>query len=234
MIYSYRKTKIYLLINQDIFDTLENLVVKHNRECYSKKESLKMDALVLYISLIEKQSLQYKDRLIKGFIPLYAKYLEDYQKNYKMHIEFLEKYNFIKRSFYKVGESSFGYKIIFETTNTNYSYYEPISFSFRKKIKKLNNRDINNKTKHLTKWLNSEHINFDYNKAIESIRLSKLSFNKKKHRLYCAEYLKAQNWSFSRKGKDNRLHTILTSLPKDLKQFITVNKRILDTILKSV
>ncbi|HIB46879.1 MAG TPA: hypothetical protein EYN07_02370 [Flavobacteriaceae bacterium] len=80
------------------------------------------------------------------------------------------------------------------------------------------------KTEHLTKWLKQSFFEMDKESAMDYI---KKHYSKKNmpHKFRTRELavleFEEKIDQYSREGKDDRLHTYLTSLPRDLKQFIT-------------
>ncbi len=86
------------------------------------------------------------------------------------------------------------------------------------------------KTEHLTKWLNSSGFSMDVDSALEYVNntYSKVDDSAKKmKRLMAINQFKNLNSKYSRDGKDDRLHSYFTTLPSDLKQFITYEGHIL-------
>ena len=83
------------------------------------------------------------------------------------------------------------------------------------------------KTEHLTKWLNQSGFTMDKEKAVEYIN-SKYSMKsdepKRFKRQLAIRDFESSIDVYSRCGKDDRLHTYFTTLPSDLKQFVTCNR----------
>jgi hypothetical protein len=93
------------------------------------------------------------------------------------------------------------------------------------------NRIIGN----LTNWLNSDKFEFDEASAIEFVN-SKYNgeSGRKDKRLFHIKNFQASLQTYSMEGKDGRLHSGFTSLPADLKQFVTFEgKKLKEADIKS-
>lgn len=80
------------------------------------------------------------------------------------------------------------------------------------------------KTKHLTRWLTKEGFSIDKASAIDYVKKNYSNRGdelKYRHRQLAILEFEESIHRYSRDGKDDRLHTYFTSLPSDLKQFIT-------------
>jgi len=239
MKYIYNEKPIFLLIDNFLFEALEGLIEKNNQLHPKGKFKLKMDFAVYILDTISRKSTQKKSKYVR----LKAKYLKDLQGNYNFYIDFLLQSKLLKRLPYNVNTSKcFGYRIIYPKPNLparkrRFIKYEPLSFTFKKKLAKhFDNRKstADKSTGHLTKWLNSDFISLDYDSAIDYIHNSKLTNNQLYHRRYLCEILKEDIWYYSREGKDNRLHSNLTSFPWDLKPFLSNKvKKLISQDLKS-
>jgi len=228
MKYIYKKQPIFLLIDNLLFHTLEGLIEKNNQIHTKGKFKLKLDFAVYLLDLISRKSAQKKSKYVR----IKAEYLKDLQWNYNYYIDFLLRVKLLTRIPYsKDGGNCYGYKIvcpkpILTSKKRRNKKYEPLSFTFRKKLQKhFDSRKIkaDKTTGHLTKWLNSDNISFDYESAIEYIHSVPLNNNQLYQRRYLCEMLREGIWYYSRQGKDNRLHSNITTLPWDLKPFISNN-----------
>ncbi len=78
------------------------------------------------------------------------------------------------------------------------------------------------KTEHLTKWLNNSGFSMNIDSAEEYIndKYGNDSAMKMKRQIAINEFKHLSN-KYSREGKDDRLHSYFTTLPSDLKQFVT-------------
>ena len=88
-------------------------------------------------------------------------------------------------------------------------------------------------TDHLTKWLDPNRFEVDYEEAMSmiSMKYPETKDNQKSNqRIRCIESINNGRWGYSREGKDNRLHSILTCLSKDLRKYIKYDGRNLISI----
>jgi hypothetical protein len=230
-------------INAQLFDALEQFINRYNMNFADEPEhKLNMDYSVYLIYLITRNCFIYYDDLVDGFIPLKSEYLNPMcNKNHKYYVEVLTKYGFIRRNeFYIVGEKCFGYKVVFfDSDNKRYSDQVKDLFTFHsyeflsktsiikrevtdKTLKRK--RTADRKCPHLTKWLNSESIQIDAAGAYKWIdQQEDLNFNQKYQYACAIRNLEVGNWYYSREGDDNRLHSNLTNLSANLRQFLTSN-----------
>ncbi len=101
------------------------------------------------------------------------------------------------------------------------------------------------KTEHLTKWLNSSGFSMNIDSASKYAdkeyittkdleKKKKGRITKKMKRLIAINEFKSLSSKYSREGKDDRLHSYFTSLPSDLKQFVTYEgQRLKEADIKS-
>lgn len=234
-----RKTAVYLFIEQALFDRVEKLVTAYNKQQVVSNAKLKMDFMVYVLDLITK----YKARDKKEYVHLNAKLLEKIRKDYNHHMNFLVLEGVLSRKRYsKKKGKSYSYKVNYVESKNSVQravkVYDPLNFNFRKKLFATTNKrkDVaDKKTRHLTKWLNGGYVTIDYDAALTYINTSEmLSDEQKISRRYQLEALKMGQWFYSRDGKDNRLHSNLTSLPKDLKPYLLHNgNKLISLDLKS-
>ncbi|WP_367755817.1 hypothetical protein AB3G33_02920 [Flavobacterium sp. WC2421] len=121
-----------------------------------------------------------------------------------------------------------------------------------KQVVKQNQKRINQrkgvaqyKTEHLTKWLNSSGFSLDivsaskyvdkkYSTTNDLAKKKKRRITKKIKRLIAINEFKSLNSKYFRDGKDDRLHSYFTSLPSDLKRFVTYEgQRLKEADIKS-
>jgi hypothetical protein len=229
-------------INTQLFDALEQFINRYNMNFAEEPEyKLNMDYSVYLMYLITRNSFINYDDLMDGYIPLKADYLNRLsKKKHKYHVKVLSKNGFIERSSYMVGKRSFGYKItFFDSDNKRYNDKIKNAFTFhsyeflsktsiiKREVtdKVLKRKGIaDRKCPHLTKWLNSESIQIDAAGAYKWIdQQESLNFNQKYQYACAVRNLEVGNWYYSREGDDNRLHSNLTNLSANLRQFLTSN-----------
>ncbi|WP_417371467.1 hypothetical protein [Gelidibacter japonicus] len=239
-----KKKEYYFFIEEQMFTRLEKLVEENNKIHTKGKYKLKLDVAVFFIDYIQMQTIKRKDKLENGYVRLKAKYLSEYHKNYATYINFLIKEDFIKRIPYDlIKKKCHGFKIILPMSEKgikrNIMKYSPLDFTFNKKVMgnphylKAKKR-ADRKCSHLTKWLNSESISFNYEGALEYIHSLDINDNKLFKKRYCIEAFKEGQIHYSRSGKDDRLHSNLTNMPSDLRRFVShKNENLISLDLKS-
>ncbi|MCT4629600.1 hypothetical protein [Winogradskyella sp.] len=214
----------YFLINKELYKKLKFQVHANNTIHQKGKYHIKLDIAAYFIHLICHKSLQRKDKLKNGYVNLKAEYLKKYHANYTVYFKFLEKIELVESTrSYRPKHYSKGYRIKHELDCSDFDCYEVKDFSFRKKLTKLNLKRMQTADKttyHLTKWLNIDHLSIDYDNAIQYLKNYKGLPKQKQIRKFAVEIIRTGLIDYSREGRDNRLHSILTHLPKDMRKFI--------------
>lgn len=96
----------------------------------------------------------------------------------------------------------------------------------KKKIRKDNGEKklrADKTTGHLTKWLSPDYLKIDYENALLYINSTKMTDSKRYIRRFLIETIANGNFYYQRQGKDNRLHSVITNFPKDLRTFLMFN-----------
>lgn len=223
------KEKNYIfLIEESIYRRLTYEVNLNNKIYSGGKHHLKLDVILFFINLITYRETKVKDKSQYGYVPLKAEYLKKYHYQYKIYFDFLELHQFIKVKTYSIQmKKCKQYKIIKPKVFGKFIRYSPQDFVVRKKLgNEIENKVIKaeDSTNHLTKWLNPEYLKIDYSHAVSYLETIKMSDSKKYMRRYIIEMIYVGKLNFQREGKDNRLHTTLTNLPKDLRPYLRYNK----------
>ncbi len=213
----------YFLLEESIFNRLKTLGWEkgiHRYEDYN----LKFDVICFFVNLISYRSAMSHKISEDGYVQLNAQILKKYHSKYKTYLDFLEKHEFIKVRTYSILKSrSKGYKLILAEKPLKIIRYVPEDFIIRKKLSqdKLNKKGNADKTTgHLTKWLASGHLNIQYEESLKFLEETKMLDSKKYSRRYLIEMLHHNIIYYQRQGKDNRLHSILSNCPKDLRNYI--------------
>ncbi len=235
----YKSTLIH--IEQELFDHLEQTIYKHNLH-YAEDDDNKImvDKAVFLIDYIRYQKCYRKDKVVNGYIRLHSKFLNVYlQKELKKYKTFLERHNYIKTTPYNTEKSiSIGYRISFydKTGYKNivkkaYHVYEFINMTYEKHLHNTiekqaqierRKKSAERKTKHLTKWLNEDNIQIDWEAAFRWIDSnSELKVEQKESYSYSVNRIRFKNWYYVRSPRDNRLHSNLTNLPSDLRKYLS-------------
>tara|TARA_R110000744_G_scaffold114988_1_gene215062 strand:- start:18081 stop:19592 length:1512 start_codon:yes stop_codon:yes gene_type:complete len=237
----YKNT--YITLESSLFRDLESNINKFNLH-FSKNDRNKvmMDKAVFMIDFIRHQKIIRKDDITtNGYIRIPSKFLNIYlQKELRKYKEFLARYGYIKTIPYdKEHSKSYGYKdCFFEEKNQKieieeYIDYEFLSITYEKFLSKSleqyarieqKKTAAERTTKHLTKWLNGESIQADWQAAFKYIEECKsLSLDQKKQYSYSISRIRFNQWYYIRSTNDNRLHSNLTNLPATLRKFLAHN-----------
>ncbi len=223
-----RKTPRYLLIEEETFKTLKTLIKENNKIHRKGKKHLKLDIAVFFIHYISYMCLKRKDSLEHGYVPLMASILKKQHSNSNNYLNFLFDNGFIDKTGYSAKKNKARrFKVLHPTSKTTnrrkFIKYKPSDYCFNKNLNKdyaKKSKKANNSCPHLTKWLSSENLVVEYGKALDYIHSMKEVESKKISRIFAIEMLKNEIIHYQRNGKDNRLHSNLTNLPKDLRRFV--------------
>lgn len=227
-------------MNQELFNALETAITRHNKH-YTPDDDNKimMDKAVFLLDQISYQkSIRKDDVCPNGYIRIPSLFLNTYlQKELKKYKTFLTQNQFIKVKPYSQNQS-YGYKICYfdrlekETTKKGeYHLYEFISKTYQdfllRSAAKHDNIEhkktvADRNTKHLTKWINEQNIQIDWQAAFRYINTNTtLSTEQKEQYSYSLNRIRFHQWYYSRSAKDNRLHSNLTNLPSELRKFLS-------------
>ena len=225
------KKKIGVWLPNKLFQALKREINVYNQSTDGDKLNLAKASYIMNLLYYIPSSLneKYED----GWVPICGEVLNNI-KGYKRYINFLQDEDFLdKRCIpysteyktckkYRLGEAYRKHVLGFHWIEDN-SYF--IKKTNELKISRMKTAD--DKCPHLTKWFNPELLSIDSNGALKYTRdiyKKDSEINKKKNkRIYSIKSIENECWSYSRKGLDNRLHSIFTSLPKDLRKFIKYN-----------
>ncbi|AVR44791.1 hypothetical protein C7S20_05645 [Christiangramia fulva] len=232
------QTTYYFFLPQEIFEGLKRFGWANGTHTFQKKK-LKFDVICFFIHLISYRSSISRKISKYGYVRLQAKLLKKYHHEYKIYLEFLEKHRFIKTQPYSIKKHrAKGYKLNHPKKSQKIIRYIPEDFVIRKKLShdKLEKRSKADKTTgHLTQWLTSEHLSVHYNEGLNYLQDVKMKDSKRYSRRYLLEMLNNGVIYYQREGKDNRLHSILSNCPRDLRRFIAYkgNETLISCDMKS-
>ncbi|WP_292948265.1 hypothetical protein [Olleya sp. UBA1516] len=229
---------IFITIEKNLFNHLENTIASHNLH-YSSDDNNKImrDKVVYLLDQINYQKYIRKDDVsVNGFINIPSKYLnQPLKKELKKYREFLVQYNYIKIKSYSEN-TSYGYRVCYfenpkRTFKKEYLVYEFISKSYEKflthsidKYAKIEYKKsvADRNTRHLTKWINQENIQVDWETAFKFIEGNEeLTVQQKEQYSYSLNRIRFHQWYYLRSTNDNRLHSNLTNLPSRLRTFLS-------------
>ena len=224
------KKSIGVWLPNKLFKNLENKLNNYNESKVKPKLDLGTSAYLL--NLLFHIPLNSNEKYEDGWIPICSKPYKNL-KYFKQYMEFLVDSDCIiehDTNYSNVSNSCKRYKLkgLFFKQQINYLLVSGESIFIdnveKNKIDRMTKAD--SKCNHLTKWLKPELLTIDYKNALSHIikNYSKPNdLRKKNKRLHSIKSIKNKDWSYSREGKDDRLHTILTSLPKDLRRYTKYN-----------
>jgi len=235
----YKNT--FITIEQELFDRLEQTTDKHHLHLGTDDENkIKMDKAVFLIDHIRYQQLIRKDKLVNGYVRLHSEYLNIYlKKDLKKYKVFLQREGFIKTIPYDKNNSrSIGYKFCFYDKSgynniqkkkfivydfERITYQEHLQNTFEKIAEtERRKKSADRGTRHLTKWLNADNIQIDWEAAFHWIDSNKkLEDSQKESYAYAVNRIRFENWYYVRSSADNRLHSNLTNLPSELRKFLS-------------
>lgn len=217
----------FFLIEETIYSRLLNKVHWNNAQHPTGKHHLKLDVILFFVHLISFREAQAKDKSEHGYVPLKAEYLKNYHHQYKVYFQFLEEHSFIQVRTYSILRNQCkSYKIVKPPQLGTFIQHNPKDFVLKKKVQNDNVEKrlrADKTTGHLTKWLSPDYLKIDYDKAIDYISSTKMTHSKRYSRRFLVETIANGNFYYQRQGKDNRLHSIITNFPKDIRTFLKFN-----------
>ena len=224
------RKEICVWLPNELFNNLKEQLNQYNE--LNNKPKLNLAIASYILNLLYYIPLKSDDKYNDGWIPICSDSFKNL-KYFTAYINFLIENKFIikhdkdystsskKCRRYKLGRDYRTLTLAHHNLEDNAYYIKKIN-SF--KIDRMKTADA--KCIHLTKWLNPELLTIDYNNAINHANLNysgKRNTRKRNKRIFSIESIHNKSWSYSREGKDDRLHSILTSLPKDLRCYIKYN-----------
>jgi choline kinase len=213
-----------------LFKNLKEQLDEYNQ--LGIKPMLNLAKAAYLLNLLFYLPIKAKDKYEDGWIPICSELIKNI-KGYAKYISFLKEKGFIIES-YKNYSTSSGKCKSFRLGGTYMNHvidYQLITDNTYF-IKKLNEfkldrmKTADDKCLHLTKWLNPDLLEIDYDKAIKYTQDNYKgtgNIRKKNKRIFAIKSIHNKSWTYSREGNDNRLHSILTSLPKDLRCYVKYN-----------
>ncbi|WP_289645155.1 hypothetical protein [Maribacter aestuarii] len=237
MKYDIKNRTINVWLPNKLFNKLEDSI--NSRKEQNIQPVLQLAQAAYLLNLVIYIPYTKKDKYEDGWVPICSE-IHKGIRNFSKYMEFLVNENLLVRN----GNNYSNKK------NYCYSYRLPDPYHKHKikvisleghklfiegRLAEMNRRMevSDNTTGHLTKWLDPER--FEIDKAAAMAMVAKKypharDINKSNHRIICIESIANGGWGYSREGDDDRLHSALTSFPKDLKPFITYEGRTLTSI----
>ena len=225
------KKRIGVWLPNKLFKALKKKIIGYNEIESGPKLNLTKAAYIM--NLLYFIPLNSDGKYMDGWIPICGEKLNNI-KGYKKYITFLQDKDFLDKMCIEYSTSSKKckkYKLGFAYKShvLDFHWLEDNSH-FTKKSNEFNINRMkiaDDKCPHLTIWLNPELLTIDSKEALKYTRETykkDSEINKKNRRIYSIKSIENKCWSYSREGLDNRLHSIFTSIPKDLRKFIKYNQ----------
>lgn len=224
------KKKIDVWLPNKLFKNLKRKIEEYNQ--LENKPKLNFGTAAYLINLLIYIPLKTKDKYDNGWIPICSNPYKNL-KHFGSYMSFLLKNDFIyvndlnysttakKCKQFKLG-GRYGKQVVtYNSIMDNSHFLNKVNHFKKERIKKADG-----KCAHVTKWLEPESLTIDYKNALSHTRENykgNSNIRKKNNRVFTIESIENKCWSYSRQGKDNRLHSILTSSPKDIRKFIKYN-----------
>ena len=228
------KKQFKVWLPNKMFKNLKTKVREYNG--IGEKPKLELSISAYLLNLMFYIPLKANDKYEDGWIPICSRPYKNL-KYFKNYMEFLVNNNFIianDKNYSNCSKSCKKYKINGNYKSQQVNFHDvPNGCKFIKNIiekSDLRKKTADDKCGHLTKWLKPELLSIDSKKALKKTNenyIKKSDLGKKNKRIYTIKSIESKSWNYSREGEDNRLHTILTSLPKDLRSYIKYNKEVL-------
>ena len=217
----------YVTLEKEVFNRLKLRVLENNKEFPKGKYKLKLDIACFYLDYVihAQSNLDNVDEF--GYVKLCTTYLKKYCYKYNVYLEFLENGRFIKiNPRYIAGRECMSYKYVIPPKISKRIEIEYEDDTFMKRLRKvvpeIEKRAVKT-VPHLTKWFEKGNLKILDNEAVEHIETLKAKSFKKYMRRYTVDIIKHQIFTCKRNGKDNRFHTVLSRLPKDMRRFLRFN-----------
>lgn len=208
------------------------LLYQKLKEIIANQDELKIDGAVYIIDLILNQ--KFKDKNLKfgaEKVSLSSVLMQKHLRNYNKYLEFLKEFDIID---YNTGYCEFKSRQYwikedhFDVTSKIITHKMQPDFG-GETIRKFNKAKMLNaeyRNPELTKWLSGDLNLFtiEYDKAVnyvnDTYKITTKDRNMNLKRMRDIERFQNKDFNYSREGKDDRFHSIFTSLASDLKQFI--------------
>ena len=223
-------------MNKTVLYVPKNLNLKATIEKYPPGfDNFKVEKLILIVHLInalpaKNRKLANKAKKNKGFVSLSSKMLREQGiHNYNEYIQYLRDRSIIERDKYFIRDKkTYGYRICKK-------YRKPVRRVIVKTIKRkgakqylaLHNTKKKNK---FLKWFYTGQLTIDFEGAVKYLENKYLSsdktnkedkINKFNYSIITCSGIHHQDFYHTVDTTSQRVHTNLTNLPRDLKQFIT-------------
>ncbi|MEL7005808.1 MAG: hypothetical protein AAFN93_24230 [Bacteroidota bacterium] len=225
MKFSTTDKTLYLWLTKKLYEDLKVSISKREHEGITPK--LKLAPAAYLINLVVYGINTKKDKYEDNFFPICSAANKNIM-NFSKYMDFLEKEGFLiksEKNYSTATKKCKKYRLA-SPYHKHIVQLSKVKGDIRfvnKRLEFQQKRELvaTNKTQHLTKWLRPEKFRIEYREAIDFVRNEYVhDLDKRNKRILCIESIDKGSWTFSREGKDNRLHSVLTNLPKDIRQFV--------------
>ncbi len=214
----------YFLIDETSYKRLKLEVQANNIKNPAGKSHLNLDAACFLLFYVQYQQATSDKKDKYGYVKLSSQILKGFIYKYDVYRDFLELKGFLRiNTLFKRSDEAMSYKVILPSNKGKILTLSYQDFRLKKKLRQKWDeitRKADSKTSHLTKWIDGKYLKIEYEDALRYIESAKMSYGEKHNRRIVVEYLKNGSLSYSRNGADNRLHSILTRMPKDLRKYV--------------
>lgn len=207
----------------------------------TRKKKYKIDVFYYIIDEVSSREMAYSREPNSVFVEIHSDFLQYISHDYKDYINYLLEQGVLSRDYYLVDEKAFGYCLNFTTIDVN-NPIQLIPLKDNLIIKKISGDEFLKKTfskahleySHLTKWFNPK-LRINVKKAERYLLKMQVSLNDKtlskkgKKELQDSIFsnsravhdLKYQNFHYKIDNNIGRFHSNLTTLKKELRNYIT-------------
>ncbi|SDB30432.1 hypothetical protein SAMN03097699_0604 [Flavobacteriaceae bacterium MAR_2010_188] len=223
--------KIGVWLPNKMYQALKREIQVYNESTCGSKLNLAKASYIM--NLLYFIPLSRDEKYDDGWIPICSETLKRIY-NYTDYIKFLQDEGFLDRRIknystssnecrkYKLGKKYRNHQLDFHWVEDNTHFIKKTN---EFKIDRMKYAEV--KCPHLTKWLTPEKLSIDFTSALKHVRETyeeDSQINKRNTRIYIIKSIENKSWSYSRDGLDNRLHSIFTSIPKDIRRFVKYNQ----------
>lgn len=211
----------------------------------TRKKKYKIDVFYYIIDLVSSRDMSYLKNPDSVFVEIHSNHLQYISHDYKDYINYLLENGMLSRDYYIADEKSFGYCLNFQSIDVN-NPIQLIPLKDNSIIKKISQDELLKSTfakahleySHLTQWFNpklkidskkAEKYLLRMNESLNAPNLSKKEKKELQESIFCnsrtVHDLKNQNFYYKIDNNIGRFHSNLTTLKKELRNYITYDGR---------
>lgn len=232
MVVDVNNSKIFVWVSKGMIADLKEKLTEYNKTITGRKK-LSLPIASYFANLPTYILSKRKEEYNNGWVPICSNIIKPIGQ-YQKYMEFLVEYGFFEEN--PSYSPELHYCKQFRLANKYrrqvvYRHEIPTNKDFCEKRAEFRLKRMlkaQDSSAHLTKWLNKSHlfeIDFQSAEKYISITYSGSKIDKRNCRQMIIDKIRYNNMTYSREGKDNRLHSLLTSITKDLRPFIKYNNK---------